>query len=302
MSASDDFRKRTLARLDTVRNHLQTSPRGSRLRGKVCVITGAGSLKGIGRAAALSFAHQGARHLYLSDFDPTNLPDLKATIEKAYPDVKVTTIQADAADETAIANICKQTLQDEGRLDVFFANAGISTTQPISATSAEQFMNVMRVNALSCFVAVKHASAAMAKTNPSRGKEHGGGSIILTASVAGIRSGAGPTDYSASKAAVNSIAQTAAYQLRHSDIRVNTICPGLIETGMTNDMFTVARSRGNEAKIGQLNPLGRYGLPQEIANVALFLASDESSYVNAQNWAVDGGLSGSHPVVPGKLA
>ncbi|KAI0829733.1 NAD-P-binding protein [Trametes gibbosa] len=302
MSANDDFRNRTLARLDSVKNHLQTSPRASRLKGKVCVITGAGSLKGIGRASALTFAHEGARHLYLSDYDPTNLPDLKSTIEKLYPDVKVTVTQADAADEAAIANICKQALQDEGRLDVFFANAGIATAQHFADISAEQFMNVMRVNALSCFLAVKHASEAMKKTNASRGKEHSSGSLILTASVAGIRSGAGATDYSASKAAVNNIAQTAACQLRHSDIRVNTICPGLIETGMTADTFNHARSRGNEAKIGQLNPLGRYALPQEIANAVLFLASDESSYVNGQNWAVDGGLSASHPVVAGKLA
>ncbi|KAI0644744.1 NAD-P-binding protein [Trametes meyenii] len=302
MSVTDDFRKRTLARLESVKNHLQTSPRSSRLQNKVCVITGVGSLKGIGRATSILFAHEGARHLYLSDFDPTNLPDLKATIEKAYPDVKVTTIQADAADETAISGICKRALQEEGRLDVFFANAGIATAQPLNISTGDQFMNVMRVNALSCFLAVKYGSAAMVKANPSRGKEHSGGSIILTASVAGIRSGAGPTDYSASKAAVNSIAQTAAYQLRHTDIRVNTICPGLIETGMTSVVFDHARSRGNEGKIGQLNPLGRYGLPQEIAKVALFLASDDSSYVNAQNWAVDGGLSGSHPVVPGKLA
>ncbi|KAH9895235.1 NAD-P-binding protein [Cubamyces lactineus] len=302
MSTNDDFRKRTLARLESVRSHLQTRPRCGRLSGKVCVITGVGSLKGIGRATAILFAHEGARHLYLSDFDPTNLPNLKETIQKSYPDVKVTTVQADAADETAVSNLCKQALQDEGRLDVFFANAGVSSAQPLSQVSSEQFMNLMRINTLSCFLAVKHASEAMKKTNPSRGKEHSGGSIILTASVAGLRSGAGPTDYSASKSAVNNIAQTAAYQLSHTDIRVNTICPGLIETGMTNVMFEHARSRGNEAKIGQLNPLGRYGLPQEIANVALFLASDESSYVNAQNWAVDGGLSGSHPVVPGKLA
>ncbi|KAI0661436.1 NAD-P-binding protein [Cubamyces menziesii] len=302
MSTNDDFRKRTLARLDSIRSHLQTAPRTGRLSGKVCVITGVGSLKGIGRATAILFAHEGARHLYLSDFDPTNLTNLKETIEKSYPDVKVTTVQADAADETAVSNLCKQALQDEGRLDVFFANAGVSSAKPLSQVSADQFMNLMRINTLSCFLAVKHASEAMKKTNPSRGKEHSGGSIILTASVAGLRSGAGPTDYSASKSAVNSIAQTAAYQLSHTDIRVNTICPGLIETGMTSIMFEHARSRGNEAKIGQLNPLGRYGLPQEIANVALFLASDESSYVNAQNWAVDGGLSGSHPVVPGKLA
>jgi len=163
-------------------------------------------------------------------------------------------------------------------------------------------MNVMRVNALSCFIAVKHASDAMLKTNPSRGKPLSGGSIILTASVAGLRSGAGTIDYSASKAAVNSIAKNSAYQLQKTDIRVNTICPGLIETGMTGATFDYARQRGSAGKIGQLNPLGRFGVPQEIANAALFLASDDSSYVNGQNISVDGGLSSSHPVVPGRWA
>ena len=116
------------------------------------------------------------------------------------------------------------------------------------------------------------------------------------------------------------MAQTASYQLRSSDIRVNSICPGLIETGMTAQTFEYAASRGTTSKIGQLNPLGRYGVPQgvssvtgfefvadadggaEIANMALFLASDEASYVNGQNYAVDGGLSSSHPVAPGKWA
>ncbi|KAI0718982.1 NAD(P)-binding protein [Cerioporus squamosus] len=302
MSSNDEFRRRTLARLESIRSHLQNAPRGTRLKDKVCIITGVGSLKGIGRATAILFAHEGARHLYLADFDPTNLPDLKSTIEKTYPDVKVTTQQADAADEEAIAGLCKQALQEEGRLDVFFANAGIATATPLWDITPKQFMEVMRVNALSCFLAVKHASAAMKKANPSRGKEFSGGSIILTASVAGLRSGAGTTEYSASKAAVNSIAQTACYQLQRTDIRVNTICPGLIETGMTSMTFDYARARGSEAKIGQLNPLGRYGLPQEIANAALFLASDESSYVNGQAWAVDAGLSSAHPHIPGKIA
>jgi len=97
------------------------------------------------------------------------------------------------------------------------------------------------------------------------------------------------------------MAQTAAYQLAGTNIRVNTICPGLIETGMTTNTFDASRKRGTAEKIGQLNPLRRYGVSEEIAEVALFLASNESSYVNGQNWAVDGGLSSSHPVVPGKL-
>jgi len=302
-SASDqEHYKRTVARIESIQSHLSRSPRRSRLKDKVCVITGVASMKGIGRASALLYAHEGARHLYLLDFSPDNLPNLKSTIEKSYPDVKVTTIQADAADEVAISGVCKQALQEEGKLDVFFANAGIASKDPLENTTAETFMNIMRVNALSVFLAIQHASAAMKVTNPSKGKELSGGSIIVTASVAGLRSGAGTVDYSASKAAVNSMAMTCAYQLQKTDIRVNSICPGLIETGMTGLTFDFARQRGTASKIGQLNPMGRYGVAEEIAQAALFLASDESSYVNGQNLAVDGGLSSSHPVVPGRWA
>jgi len=298
----EEFYNKTVARLDKIQKHLSTVPRSSRLKGKVCIITGVGSLKGIGRASALVYAHEGARHLYLLDFAGENLPNLKETIEKTYPDVKATTVQGDAADESTIANLCQRAIQEEGRLDVFFANAGVATAKMLHDISPEDWERVMRINTLSVFLAVKHASLAMLKPNSSRGKEEAGGSIIVTASVAGIRSGAGTIDYSASKAAVNSIAKTSAYQLGKTNIRVNSICPGIIETGMTKLTFDAARARGTAGKIGQLNPLGRFGVAEEIAQVALFLASDDSSYVNGQNIAVDGGLSASHPVVPGKVA
>lgn len=136
----------------------------------------------------------------------------------------------------------------------------------------------------------------------SSDKPHASGSIIGTASVAGIRSNAGTTPYSASKAAVISIAQSIAYQLSGTNVRINAICPGIIETGMTAPVYEAARARGTEKKIGQINPMKRGGHADEIARVALFLGSDESSYVNGQAWAVDGGLSAGHPVVPGKLA
>lgn len=136
----------------------------------------------------------------------------------------------------------------------------------------------------------------------SDSKPYPSGSIVATASVAGLRSNAGATDYSASKAAVVSIMQTSAYQLAGSGIRCNAICPGIIETGMTSLMYEMARARGSERKIGQLNPLMRGGIADEIARVALFLSSDSSSYVNGQAWAVDGGLSAGHPFVPGKIA
>jgi NAD(P)-dependent dehydrogenase (short-subunit alcohol dehydrogenase family) len=126
-------------------------------------------------------------------------------------------------------------------------------------------------------------------------RDAGGGSIICTASVAGLRANAGRSAYAASKAGVISLVQTAANELSGTGVRVNAICPGLIRTGMTRPIFEAARARGSEARIGQLNPLRRAGEPREIAAMALFLASDEASYVNGQAFAVDGGLSSTHP-------
>lgn len=191
-------------------------------------------------------------------------------------------------------------LNTYGRLDIMFANAGIVGTPDIYAgISAEAFMRTMRTNALGVFLCAKHAAIAMQKTSSE--KPYSGGSIIGTASVAGLRSNAGGTDYSASKAAVVSIAQTMAFQLTGTGVRINAICPGVIETGMTLPMFEQARARGTERKIGQLNPLRRGAVADEVARVALFLGSDESSYVNGQAWAICGGLSAGHPFVPGKL-
>lgn len=136
----------------------------------------------------------------------------------------------------------------------------------------------------------------------SKEKPYPSGSIIGTASSAGLRSNAGATDYSASKAAVISIMQTSCYQLAGTGIRCNALCPGLIETGMTSAVYEAARARGSERRIGQLNPLMRGGVADEIARVALFLGSDEASYVNGQAWAVCGGLTAGHPYVVGKMA
>jgi NAD(P)-dependent dehydrogenase (short-subunit alcohol dehydrogenase family) len=125
----------------------------------------------------------------------------------------------------------------------------------------------------------------------------GSGAILCTASVAGLRANAGGVDYSASKAGVVSLVQTVAHGLSGTGVRINAICPGLIETGMTRATFERARERGTESRIGQLNPLRRAGQPVEIARMAAFLLSDEASYVDGQAVAVDGGLSSSHPFV-----
>ncbi|KAM7201172.1 hypothetical protein V8F20_004918 [Naviculisporaceae sp. PSN 640] len=274
---------------------------GPRLAGKVVIITGANSALGIGRASAHQYAANGAKAVYICDFADNNLEAHKAEINAAYPGVDVHVRQFDAADEKAVKGVVDDALQRYGRLDVFFANAGVIGPNTLfTEVDGEDFMETFRVNTLGVFLAAKYAAPAMRKTSPA--KPHSGGSIILTASVAGIRSNAGATPYSASKAAVISMAQTMAFQLSGTNVRVNAICPGLIETGMTSVVFEAARARGTQGKIGQLNPLKRGGHADEIARVALFLGSDESSYVNGQAWAVDGGLSAGHPYVQNKLA
>ncbi len=142
---------------------------------------------------------------------------------------QVDTIKADAAAEEEVEALVERAIKDEGRLDVFFANAGIAPVHMLEGTDASDIANVLRVNTIGPFLAVKYASEAMKQT--SSDKQAPGGSIILTASVAGLNSGAGFIDYSASKAAVISMAKTSAWELGGTGIRVNAVCPGLIETG-----------------------------------------------------------------------
>jgi len=254
-----------------------------RLDGKVAVITGAAS--GIGRASAVLFAREGAR-LLVVDREARGLDEAARVIAANSGIVKA--FAGDAGDEAAVKACVRLALDAFGGLDIMYANAGIvGPPVPMLEQTVEQWDEVLRTNLIGAFLAVKHAAAHMV------GK--GRGSIVLTASTAGLRANAGGAPYSASKAGVISLAQTAANSLLGTGVRVNAICPGLIETGMTHELFEAARQRGTADKIGQLNPLQRAGAPEEIAAMALFLASDESSYVNGQAFAVDGGLSSTLP-------
>lgn len=273
---------------------------GPRVKGKVVVVTGTNSPLGIGRASAHQFAQNGARAVYICDFNDSNLETHKRELASLYPSVEVHTRKFDAADEQAVKAVVDDAIKTYGRLDIFFANAGIvGNTKMFTDITAAEFLNTLKTNVVSVHLAAKYAAPAMMIT--SADKKYPAGSIVATASVAGLRSNAGSSDYSASKSGVISLAQTLSYQLAGTGIRVNAICPGVIETGMTATMYEAARARGTQQKIGQLNPLRRGAHADEVARVALFLGSDESSYVNGQAWAVDGGLSAGHPFVPGKL-
>jgi len=239
-----------------------------RLGGKIAIVTGAAS--GIGLVATDLFRREGA------------------TVVGADISAADGIVPADAGREDDVKRLIEDTVSKYGGLDIVFANAGISGgLSSIFEQTAEDWAEILRVDLIGPFLAIKHAAPAM--------KARGGGSIICTASVAGLRSGAGGAAYSAAKAGVINLVTTAAQQLSGTGIRVNAICPGLIETGMTEVIYQTARDKGVAHRIGELNPLQRGGEPIEIANAALFLASDESSYVNGQALVVDGGLSSSHP-------
>jgi NAD(P)-dependent dehydrogenase (short-subunit alcohol dehydrogenase family) len=253
-----------------------------RLEGKSVIITGAGS--GIGRGVALLFTTEGAKLIAVDRTD--GVKETVAQIAKAGGTAEA--MQADAGSEKDVMAFIEKAVSKYGRLDAIWANAGISGgLVPIAEQTVEHWQEVLRVNLIGPFLAIKYAMPHMIKQKS--------GAIVCTASVAGLKSGASGHPYASSKAGVISLVQTTAYSLSGTGVRINAVCPGLIETGMTKPVFDRAKERGTQDKIGQLNPLKRAGQPHELAAMGLFLASDEASYVNGQAIPVDGGLTASMP-------
>jgi NAD(P)-dependent dehydrogenase (short-subunit alcohol dehydrogenase family) len=252
-----------------------------RLTGKVAIITGAAS--GIGKATASLFARAGAA-VVVCDLTEESLMTVADSIKQAGG--TVTCVRADVAVESDVRALISRTMALYSRIDILVNNAGIigemSTLQDMTA---EGWKTVYGVNVLGAVFATKYAAPHM--------QEKRSGAIVNISSVAGIRSGAGPNAYSASKAALINFTQTSACDLGGFNVRVNAVCPGLIETGMTRPVFDYARASGKAEKLGSRCELRRYGLPEEVAAAVLFLASDEASYITGQCLPVDGGNTAS---------
>lgn len=250
-----------------------------RFEGKGAIVTGASS--GIGRATAARLAAEGAR-VALVDIDGDALS--RALPEEGGPHM---TRVCDVADEDAVRACVEAVRAEFGRIDVLCNNAGIiCTPAPITAIDSAEWPRIMGVNLFGVAHFIKHTAPVMIEAGT-------GGAIVNTASVAGIRSGAGGNIYSASKAGVINLTMTSACDLGEHGIRVNAVCPGLIETGMTRPVFEHARAAGKEARLGSRCELRRYGRPAEIAAAIAFLASDDASYITGQALPVDGGNTAS---------
>jgi NAD(P)-dependent dehydrogenase (short-subunit alcohol dehydrogenase family) len=242
----------------------------ARLDGKVCVITGATS--GIGAATAQVFLEEGATVVGVDLRD-----DGVGTLALA----------CDVADEQQVADLFARVRVEYGRIDVLFNNAGISPTDDASVldTSLEAWQRVQDVNLKSVFLCCKHGIPHLL--------DGGGGSVINTASfVAKVGAATSQISYTASKGGVLSLSRELGVQFARRGVRVNALCPGPVDTPLLRELF--AKDPVAAARRLVHVPMGRFARAEEIASAALFLASDESSYVNAATFLVDGGISGAY--------
>ncbi len=252
-----------------------------RLKGKVALVTGAGS--GIGRAMSLLFAREGA-NVGVGDLNPDSTAETVRMVEEQGGRALALSLNVTRAQEVDAA--VQATLDHFGALHILCNNAGIGEKHTaITDLEESEWERVFAVNAKGVFLGIKYGAAAMLKASI-------GGSIINTASAAGIVGDPGYAAYSSSKAACIQITRTAALELARANIRVNAIAPAFTSTPMLDAMAATYRDPERaKQKLGSIIPLGRLGTTEDIANAALFLASDESSFMTGAVLVLDGGLT-----------
>ena len=238
-----------------------------RLDGKVCLITGAA--KGQGACEARRFAQEGA---VVWTVDVLDAPG-----EALASEIGGTYRHLDVTDEAAWAALVAEIMAEHGRIDVLINNAGIYRTGKHFELATEDFQQVMDVNCLGVFLGLREVSRVM--------RDAGSGSIVNISSVAGLQGGMNAFAYFTSKWAVRGMTKAAAMENARRNVRVNSIHPGVIETDMMRDL-----PNSDEARIARSIPMGRTAQAEEVANLALYLASDESSYSTGSEFVVDGGM------------
>ena len=255
----------------------------TRLQGKVAIVTGAAS--GIGEAVARRFADDGAQ-VIAADVQDARGQALVASLGDG-----ASYRHCDVSREADVRDLVAHAADVFGRVDVLVNNAGSpGPSGPIEGVDVDAFDAAIGVLLRSVFLGLKHAAPVM--------KRQGSGSIISTASVAGLRTGFGPHAYSAAKAAVIHLTHSVAMELGESGVRVNCICPGGIATPIFGKGYGLSAEAADRTVplmkqvLAGMQPLPRAGLPDDIANAAAWLASDESSFVNGHALVVDGGITG----------
>jgi NAD(P)-dependent dehydrogenase (short-subunit alcohol dehydrogenase family) len=250
-----------------------------RLDGRVAIVTGAAGI--IGSASIRLLAERGARIVAVD----RKADDLATAIKDLPRSAEALAITADVTQEDEVADYVRATIDRFGAIDVFYNNAGIEgEIKPISAYSLEMFRRVLDVNVVGVFLGMKHVLPAMLKRNQ--------GSIINTASIAGLIGTPQIPAYTASKHAVIGLTKSAALECTDSHVRVNCVCPGMIDSRMLS-AIVAGRNAGNTPtphdRIVERIPARRLGLASEVASIVAFLASDEASYVSGSAYTVDGG-------------
>jgi len=246
-----------------------------RFAGKVAFVTGAGS--GIGRATAIAFAAEGAE-VVLADIDTVGNEETARLV--AEHGARVLSVKCDVTSSSDIQAVIQQTVQEFGRLDVAFNNAGIEQPPaPLVDIAEDEWSRLLDIDLRSAFLCMKYEIPAML--------ENGGGSIVNTSSGAGVVGIRGQAAYVAAKHGLIGLTKSAALDYADQGVRVNAICPGIIETPMM-DRFSGGTSEGRARVIGQ-EPVGRMGRPEEIASAVLWLSSDLGAFATGHAMVIDGG-------------
>ena len=251
----------------------------ARFDGKTVVVTGAGH--GIGRASALRFAAEGAS-VAIVDVRGAEAQSVADEVTRAGFTARA--YQADVSDPDQVSDVVAQIVADFGSIDVLHSHAGRLRAGTVGETDLEEWNRTMSVNVTSMFLMVRAVVPLM--------QSRGGGAIVTTGSISGLFGEPALAVYTASKAAVVNLTRSLAIDYARTGIRVNCVCPGWVDTGFNNPQFE--HDRLSDAEINELIdrtvPMGRQGLPEEMAAAAAFLASDDASYITGQTLVVDGGL------------